>query len=571
MVLMLAACGSGSTSTATSADSSAASVSEAEETQETTDEAPAVEEATVAEEPDSAEESAAEAEEEEIGFTDEIVRTYTEAEAMPLVDEPVTLTAWDYVVPPVMAVITDYGTDGLVYSTLQERTGVTLSFTTANLLTASTDMSLMIAADDLPDIIFDFGMFNDSNKDDLVEGDIIVDFTEYEDVMPNYFDILNNNPSIARDVYTDGGAVPYAENIQDTLIPSSGPAIRQDWLDADGLDTPVTIEDLHNVLLTFQSENDCKYPFWIAANGNSSLNSAFGVTVTGDNDNLGGWIYQDGQMQYCLPMDGFKEYIQLMADWYAEGLISPDFMSQQQNNTAQDEEIVGNGAGFFTTSVNGITNLSGYEPDSDVEPIRAIVMNEGDLNGFDDAGSTRISKGGAAVAGSCSDIELACRILDYLYSDEGILLANYGVEGETFEYDENGEPVFTDLVVNNPDYEFSLCLIKYTSSTPASICINERNYLGYTDAQKKAVEVWLRNTESTQAPGSIWTTDAQNEYDSIATDLGSFVSTYCLQFITGSKSMDEWDAFVEEALSSFDVDRMTELSQEAVEAYLAKG
>jgi hypothetical protein len=35
--------------------------------------------------------------------------------------------------------------------------------------------------------------------------------------------------------------------------------------------------------------------------------------------------------------------------------------------------------------------------------------------------------------------------------------------------------------------------------------------------------------------------------------------------------MDEWDAFVDEALSSFDVDRMTELSQEAVEAYLAKG
>lgn len=68
--------------------------------------------------------------------------------------------------------------------------------------------------------------------DDLAEGDIIVDFTEYEDTMPNYFDILNNNPSIARDVYTEAGAVVLAENIQDTLIPSSGPAIRQDWLDA---------------------------------------------------------------------------------------------------------------------------------------------------------------------------------------------------------------------------------------------------------------------------------------------------------------------------------------------------
>jgi putative aldouronate transport system substrate-binding protein len=531
-----------------------------------------VEEATVAEEPDSAEAPAEEAEDEGgvAALTSEIVRTYTEAEAMPLVDEPVTLTAWDYLVPPVMAAITDYGTDGLVYSTLQERTGVTLKFTTANLMTASTDMSLMIAANDLPDIIYDFKMFNDSNADDLVEGDIIVDYTEYEDVMPNYFDILNNNPNIAVEIYTDGGAVCYAENIQATLVPSSGPVIRQDWLDADGLDTPVTIDDLHEVLLTFKSENDCQYPFWIAANGNSSLNSAFGVSVAGDNNNLGGWIYEDGQMEYCLPMDGFKEYIQLLADWYSEGLISPDFMSQQQNDTASDDAIVGNGCGFFSSSINGMTNLSGYEPDSDVQPVSRMVLNEGDLNAFDDEGTSRLGKGGAAVAGTCSDIELACRIIDYLYSDEGILLANYGVEGESFEYDENGDMVFTDVVLNNPDYAFGVALIKYTSASPASVCINERNNLGYNDAQMKALDLWVRDTDSIQAPGSIWDTDAQNEYSAIANDLGSFVSTNCLQFITGSKSMDDWDAFVEEALSSFDVDRMTELSQEAVEAYLAK-
>lgn len=149
-----------------------------------------------------------------------------------MVDEPVTLTAWDYVVPPVMAVITDYGTDGQVYAELQKRTGVNLEFTTANLLTASDSMSLMVAANELPDLIFNFGMFYTGNMDDLVDGDVIVNFEDYRDVMPNYFDILDNNPSIARDVYTESGAVVLAENIQDSLIPSSGPAIRQDWLDA---------------------------------------------------------------------------------------------------------------------------------------------------------------------------------------------------------------------------------------------------------------------------------------------------------------------------------------------------
>ncbi len=572
---LMAGCGTESSSAASAPAEAASAVSEAPAAPEA--EAPEAEapEAPPAEEPASAAEAAASTEETAQTSQEtsdlEIVRTYTEAEPLPLVDEPVTLTAWDYVVPPVMAVITDYGKDGQVYAELQKRTGVTLEFTTANLLTASDDMALMVNANDLPDIIFNFGMFYNGNLDDLIEGDIIADFKDYEDVMPNYFDILNNNPSIARDVYTEGGSVPKAENIQDSLIPSSGPAIRQDWLDANGLETPVTVDDLHDVLLAFQSENDCAHPFWIAANGNSSLNSAYGISYNGENNGAGGWTYADGKVQFSLFEDGFRDYVQLMADWYAEGLISPDFVSQPMNNTATDDQIVGNASGFFNSSVNGLTNLSGYEPESDVQPVRAMVLKEGDLSGFDDAGTSRISKGGAAVAGGGADVELACRIIDYMYSEDGIILCNYGVEGVTFEYDENGEPKLTELVTNNPDYDFTLALIKYTSSTPASICINERNFLGYTDAQVEAIDLWIRNTDSVQAPGAKWTVDAQTEYSTISADLSSYVSTVCLQMITGAKPMDEWDAFIDEVKSSFDVDRMIELYQEAVDTYLSIG
>lgn len=566
MIFMLAACGGNAASSA--AVSSAEASPAAEETA-----APAASEAPDANPQVSAlEDSAVDVPEEEMETSDtDIIRTYTEAESLPLVEETVTLTAWDYVVPPVMAVIEDYGKDGQVYAELQERTGVNLEFRTANLLTASDEVALAVAADEMWDIMFNFGMFYNGNLDDLIEGDIIINYADYEDVMPNYFDILNNNPSIARDVYTEGGAVPKAENIQDTLIPSSGPSIRQDWLDADGLDTPVTVDDLHEVLKVFQEKNDCQYPYWIAANGNSSVSTAFGIAYNGENNGAGGWLWEDDQVKFCLDMDGFHDYIQLMADWYAEGLISPDFVSQPMNNTASDDEIVGNASGFFTTSVNGLTNLSGYEPDADVQPIRGVVLKEGDLCGFDDAGTSRISKGGTSVWASGTDVELACRIIDYLYSDDGILLCNYGVEGVTFEYNADGEPELTELVTNHPEYDFTLALIKYTSSTPTSICINERNFLGYTDAQVKAIDLWIRNTTSAQPPGALWTVDAQNEYSTISTDLATYASGACLQFITGSKSMDEWDSFIDEVYASFDVDRMTELYQEAIDAYLAIG
>ena len=567
MVLgLMAGCGDGGNSSQASTASSAASQEEPAVSEAPAPSAAPAVESSAQEEPSSTLEEVPVEDAE--SFSLEIVREYTEAESLPLVDEPVTLTAWDYVVPPVMAVIEDYGRDGQVYAELQERTGVKLEFRTANLLTANDEMALAVAADEMWDILFNFGMFYNGNMDDLIDGEIIVNYADYEDIMPNYFDILNNNPSIARDVYTEGGAVPKAENIQDTLIPSSGPAIRQDWLDADGLEAPTTVDELHEVLKTFQSENDCPYPYWIAANGNSSLCSAFGITYNGENNGAGGWIYEDEQVKFCLDMDGFKDYVQLMADWYAEGLISPDFVSQPMNNTAADDEIVGNASGFFTTSVNGLTNLSGYEPDSDVQPLRAMVLQEGDLCGFDDAGTSRISKGGTSVWASGSDVELACRIIDYLYSDDGIILCNYGVEGTSFEYNDQGEPELTELVTNNPDYDFTLALIKYTSSTPTSICINERNFLGYTEAQVKAIDLWIRNTTSVQAPGALWTVDAQTEYSTIAADLSTFASGTCLQFITGAKPIDEWDAFIDEVYASFDVERMTELYQEAVDAYL---
>ena len=127
MILALAACGGTAASSAATTDSASeapGTASAPEETKSPAEETSTPEEASLAEQASAAEEEA-------VASDTEIVRTYTEAEQLPLVDEPVTLTAWDYVVPPVMAVITDYGTDGQVYAELQKRTGVTLEFTTA--------------------------------------------------------------------------------------------------------------------------------------------------------------------------------------------------------------------------------------------------------------------------------------------------------------------------------------------------------------------------------------------------------------------------------------------------------
>ena len=56
-----------------------------------------------------------------------------------------------------------------------------------------------------------------------------------------------------------------------------------------------------------------------------------------------------------------------------------------------------------------------------------------------------------AIATNCEDVDTAVRFLDWLYSEEAITLFNFGIEGISFEYDENGNPQYTDDFLNGPD------------------------------------------------------------------------------------------------------------------------
>lgn len=61
-----------------------------------------------------------------------------------------------------------------------------------------------------------------------------------------------------------------------------------------------------------------------------------------------------------------------------------------------------------------------------------------------DFGTERMS-----ISTKCKDPELAIQYCDFWFTDQGIQLANYGVEGLSCEV-VDGKPQFTDTVLNNP-------------------------------------------------------------------------------------------------------------------------
>ena len=51
-----------------------------------------------------------------------------------------------------------------------------------------------------------------------------------------------------------------------------------------------------------------------------------------------------------------------------------------------------------------------------------------------------------ALSSTCKNPEAACRWVDYFYSPEGSLFFRYGIEGETYYFDENGYPQMNKIV-----------------------------------------------------------------------------------------------------------------------------
>jgi len=94
--------------------------------------------------------------------------------------------------------------------------------------------------------------------------------------------------------------------------------------------------------------------------------------------------------------------------------------------------------------------------------------------------------------------------------------------------------------------------------------------MGFSQEQIDACSLWLHDADvSLSVPGSVWDVDAQTEYNGIYTDVSSLVATYCLQFITGERDMSEWDTMIAD-VNTFDIERMVELYQNAVDDFLSR-
>ena len=466
---------------------------------------------------------------------------------------------------------------------MEEETNVHVNWQVVDASSAQEQFGLMLASGEYPDIIRDVGSYYPGGTEKGVQDGVLADLTDLVDkYMPNYQALRKSIPALEKDTMTDSGKIVGAHTITSYFGDVKGErvwagmALRKDWLEEQNLEVPRTIDQWENVLTTFKNNYpECEAPLMIGTNGAdlfSHFLSAYGCLSS---------FYKDGSTVKYGPLeDGYKQWLTLFHDWYQKGLIDPNFMSNAADMISP-ADYLGTGKAGAGCEIWGLTDVvlktQGYTTDENFSLVATSspVLKEGDTPeiGFP---TSELTKEEVGISASTKDIELACRYLDYWYTKEAMMLDSLGIEGESYTVDESGTYHLTDTIMN--------MVANGEVNTPAEAVYTYS--LGTSDfglynwgmfdpiyegnAAVNAYDEFNKDQFDLLLPPSMTMTDEENsEYVTLYTDIETLTQENTVKFITGEKSLDEYDAFVQQ-LKTYNIDRCIELQQAALDRYNAR-
>lgn len=567
LAAILTACGTGTTSAASEA--SAASETKASEP---APESPEQTEVASAVEPESEMESAA----------PEAPEPQLEEVALPLFDETRTYTMWTMLPFFMNGLVSDMATDINNMKLLQENCNVKLEVTAVGDSVVSEQFNLMVSSGDYTDIISDGVSHYSKGYDAAITDDIIIDLYDLaKEYAPNYLYYLDTDPALRAALITDNGCLPTVATIyKEAGCENGGILIRGDWLKELGMETPETYDQLHDYVQACME----KYGAQGITIGNAMADCRGDDSLYSYGYDLyaGGYNVIDGNVVYSYLNDNYYDYLRMLADWYQDGTLYSDYFNVQMGST--DKWFASGQCPVNTGTAANIATIESYADPSysyELMPINAPKVSADDQLHFSwtDNFSRIKQQDSWAISTACQDPEGIMMMVNYLFSEAGQLMYNYGDEGHSFEYDENGQPQYTELITNNPDgisYK-DACYI-YASAVASghlpSIMDVRAGYYYFGDEEWNVFDTFRTcDADGTyNLPTGVALNEEENqEYATLSSDITTYASTEIMKFILGQEELtpDTFETF-RDTIISMGGNRMEELYQQAYERYLLK-
>lgn len=273
----------------------------------------------------------------------------------------------------------------------------------------------------------------------------------------------------------------------------------------------------------------------------------------------GNYMLEDGKVICTAIDDRYKDFLTWANKCYEDGLIYNEFSTANYDTQTA----------LFTANQNGsiihfISNCTGYSQSIDPEwkfnvdePIMVPLAIKGPYTNDEPVcwGRNVYSGGGFGITSGCEDPELVFSFLDYLFSDEVGILTWYGVEGVDYNL-VDGEYQFTDVYYDNKDNYRGNCGYN-CMALPNAYQLYGSTQCNQVRAAIDAMQPYVVNPTL----GYSYMNDDENEIvNAYSADLETYFSEQMTAFIMGTRSLDEWDAYVD-AVKAMGVDELLAVKQ----------
>ncbi len=296
------------------------------------------------------------------------------------------------------------------------------------------------------------------------------------------------------------------------------------------------------------------------------------------------YLGDDGKVHYGQYEPAYKDFLTLWNMWHDEGLLHPDFLTMDRKgyDAAILNGKVGASVGFGGSSVgNYLQAMSNKGTSFDLVGAMnpTLVKGEKPWTAHIDSPFNGMA---AVITTQAKDPAAAVKWLDYLYSPEGHLLANFGIEGETYTWVEDfrgfeGEkfPKYTDLIMDNPDgLTVNQTLKIWMRSGFNAPMVQDKRYLLQYYRLPQQLDAWQKWSYSDAAahkmpPGVTLTPEEGEDFADIMSQVDTYMSEKYATFTMGTESLDDFDDYLAE-MKRMGVEEAIAMKQAAYDRYMKK-
>lgn len=493
------------------------------------------------------------------------------------VDGEITLSVWRPFESMMWGGLMSSYDDMPMLQSIETATGINLEFDSVTAQATNEAFNLMMASGDWDDLCNLSSYAGGLSKayEDSVCYDLSDSLAEY---MPDYVAALNTMketyPNAYRQTLTDDGRTLAVYSISDNYVQEQGLVIRSDWMSEAGLKEIATIDDVNTFLSYVTKTYSPTFALTPSTGGEiDGITGAFGISgfdASGSSSDVG--LFLDGDtVVSSITADGYRDYIEWFNKMFKMGGVKSDFYSQTYgpdwlNSYFSDDDVAMSflRADKISTIMNAATSSSFA-----LQPSASVVKNAGDSYNFGDERS--VVSCNFSVMSTSKHLKECMEFLNWFYTDDGYVLSNYGQEGLTFNYDDDGTVKFTDLIVNSSFSNKIQVKNMYGGMIFPFLKDVDCFYYTYADIEQEAMDIWSQSSDKQVLPTFLLSSSASSDYQSIAPDIISYASTEVMKWLVGEAELtdESWKEYVDQC-NSLGLPDVVSIYQEAYNSFLSR-